>query len=85
MLPTYYLVRFNRKTGTIDTSLECKSSAMMKLWALHNTTKTKDTIIFNKETGEIIVYYEGTEDFPKIYENGGNIEEYCEGILKAIN
>lgn len=84
-LRKYYLVRFSRKTGKIDTSLEALGSAQLKWWGLTNTTKTKDTIVFDKETGEIAAYYEGTGDFPKIYEDGGNIEDYCEGLLEAIN
>lgn len=84
MLEVYYLVRFNRKSGKIDTTLEATGSAMLKMWGLHNTTKSKDTIVFNKETGEIVAYYEGTGDFPKIHKEAGNIEDYCSGLLEAI-
>ena len=83
-LRTHYLVRFSRKTGKIDTSLEALGNALLRMWALQNTTKGKDTIIFDKETGEIVEYLEGTGDFPKITK-GGNIREYCEGLLEAIN
>lgn len=83
-LRKYFLVRFSKKTGKIDTSLEGIGKGMLKLWALQNTTKTKDTIVFDKETGEIEAYYEGTGDFPKITK-GGNIEDYCIGLLEAIN
>ena len=87
-LKTYCLVRFARRSGKIDTSLEGIGSGMLRLWALQNTTKTKDTIIFEKETGKVCWYYEGTGDFPKIsdYESEalGNIEDYCEGLLAAV-
>ena len=87
-LKTYCLVRFVRKSGKIDMSLEGIGTGMLRLWALQNTTKTKDTIIFEKSTGTVCWYYEGTGDFPKVsdYEDEdlGNIEDYCEGLLEAV-
>ena len=87
-LKTYCLVRFARRSGKIDMSLEGIGSGMLRLWALQNTTKTKDTIIFEKETGSVCWYYEGTGDFPKVMdcedEDLGNIEDYCEGLLEAV-
>lgn len=86
-LRTYFLVRFNRKSGKIDTTLEGIGVGMLKLWGLQNTTKSKDTIVFDKLTGEIVAYYEGTGDFPKVLDLDPfeNIEDYCEGMLEAIN
>ena len=84
-LKTYFLVRFNRNSGKIDTSLEGLGKAMLNLWALQNTTKSKDTIVFEKETGEIDCYYTGTGDFPELDKDAGNIEDYCPGMLLAIN
>ena len=85
-LDDFCLVRFSKKTGKIDTTLEAMGCAMLKMWALHNCPKTKDIIIFHKKTGDCILYVEGTEDFPKIFkEELGNIESYCPGILDAIN
>ena len=84
MLREYMLVRFSKKTGKIDACLEGMGKGLLKLWALQNTTsKSKDTIVFDKVTGEIDTYYEGTGDFPEITK-GGNIEDYCEGFLAAI-
>ena len=87
-LKTYCLVRFARRSGKIDMSLEGLGTGMLRLWALQNTTKTKDTIIFEKDTGSVCWYYEGTGDFPKISdyeeEDLGNIEDYCEGLLEAV-
>lgn len=80
----YYLVRFSKKTGKIDTTMSGVSKGMLGMWALQNTTKTKDTIVFNATTGEIDKYYEGTGDFPKITK-GGNIDDYCIGLLEALN
>lgn len=85
-LDDFCLVRFSRKTGKIDTTLEAMGSAMLQMWALHNCTKTKDIIIFHKKTGNCIMYVEGTGDFPKIFEEElGNIKSYCPGLLEAIN
>ena len=84
-LKTYCLLRFTRKSGKIDTSLEGIGSGMLRMWALQNTTKTKDTIIFEKDTGYVCWYYEGTGDFPKISEDDlGHIDDYCPGMLKAV-
>ena len=87
-LKTYCLVRFARRSGKIDATLEGLGSGMLRMWALQNTTKTKDTIIFEKDTGIVCWYYEGTGEFPKIMdyekENLGNIEDYCQGLLAAV-
>ena len=84
-LKTYSLVRFTRKTGKIDTTLEGTGSGMLRLWALQNTTKTKDTIICEKDTGKVCWYYEGTPDFPHIEsENLGHIDDYCKGLFEAL-
>lgn len=90
-LKTCYLVRFNRKTGKIDTTMQALGNALLQMWALQNTTaKTKDTIIFD-EDGEVITYYEGTGDFPDITKYGEGtaegihfIDEFCEGLLEAV-
>lgn len=85
-LDEYCLVRFSKKTGKIDTTLEAMGCAMLKMWALRNCTKTKDIIVFHKKTGNCIIYLEGTGEFPKIFEEElGNIESYCPGMLEAVN
>jgi hypothetical protein len=85
-LKTYSLIRFARKSGKIDMTLEGLGSGMLRMWALQNTTKTKDTIIFEKDTGIVCWYYEGTTSgFPKIDEDDlGHIDDYCPGMHKAI-
>ena len=84
-LKTYCLVRFARKSGKIDMTLEGLGSGMLRMWALQNTTKTKDTIIFEKDTGNVCWYYEGTGDFPKIDDTDlGHIDDYCPGMLAAM-
>ena len=83
----YILMRFSKKTGKIDTTLESLMSSMLEMWALQKTTKTKDTVIFNKDTGEIVFYVEGTENaFPHVVKDHvGNIEDLCPGLLRAVN
>ena len=85
-IKTYCLLRFARKSGKIDMALEGMGSGMLRLWALQNTTKTKDTIIFEKDTGKVCWYYTGTTDgFPEIEdENLGHIDDYCTGMLKVV-
>ena len=90
-LKTYYLVRFNRKSGKIDKTLSGLGKGALQLWGLQNTTaKTKDTIIFD-EDGLVTAYYEGTGDFPNITKYGEgteegvhHINEFCEGLLEAV-
>ena len=60
-----FLVRVSKKTGKIDTCLSGYSTALLKLWALQNTTKTKDTYIF-LESGEILVKIVGTQNLPQV-------------------
>lgn len=85
-LKTYCLVRFARKSGKIDMTLEGLGSGMLRVWALQNTAKTKDTIIFEKDTGRVCWYYEGTTSgFPHIEDTDlGHIDDYCPGMHKAI-
>ena len=83
----YYAIRFYRKSGKIDMSLEHEfSPAMLQMWALTNTTaKSKDTVVFDSN-GKVYGYYEGTGDFPKVYETDGeHIDQYCPGLLEACN
>ncbi len=86
-LKKHYLVKFSRKSGKIDITMEALGNATLKLWALQNTSKGKDTIIFEKETGKIIAYFEGNGDFPKEVEidENENIEDYCKGLLAELN
>lgn len=66
-LRKYGLVRFSTKTGRVDTAMTALGHALLQLWGLQNTTKTKTTIIFDLETGVIRFRYTGTVDgFPEI-------------------
>ena len=80
-------VRFSKKTGKIDTTLTEMGFAVLQLWGLQNTTKTKETIVFTRDTGLIIAHYTGDPSgFPKVDwpENDENITELCPGLLEAL-
>ena len=80
----FVLVRFTRRSGKIDKTLEGIGCGMLKLWALQNTTKSKDCIVFSKDSGKVIMYTEGTDGFPKVSkDNLGHIDRYCPGLLQA--
>ena len=85
----FYGVLFNRKSGKIVKSLEGFSSAFLKLFALQgNVSATRDYVVFNSRTGEIVFYCEGKkDDSPTICRDmeGKNIEELCAGLLDAMN
>lgn len=65
-LNNYVLFRYSKKTGKIDTTLTGLGRAMLDLWALQNTTKTKNTIVINSDTGAVTYLVEGSEGFPKV-------------------
>ena len=87
-LKRHFLVRFNRRTGKIDTSMNSWGHALLDLWALQNTTaKSKDTIVFD-EDGWVRTYYEGTGDFPEVTDyhkraEKVHIDKFCKGLLEA--
>ena len=83
-MKTFYLVRFARRSGKIDTTMSALGKGLLQLWALQNTTKSKDTIIFD-EDGIVAMYVEGTADFPKVTKDSGeHIDTYCKGLLEAV-
>lgn len=85
----FYGVLFNRKSGKIVKTLSGISSALLKLFAMQgNVSSTRDYIVFNGITGEIVFYCEGKKnDSPTICRDmeGKNINEICAGLLEALN
>ena len=77
-MPVIVLLRFSQKTGKIDTTITSLSSAMLSLWALQHTTRTKASLIVERDTGRVINIYEGTvSGFPSRKEGHlGTIEDY---------
>lgn len=83
----YALVRFSKKTGKIDTTLTALGNAMLRLWAMQNTTSSKQCLIFCVEDGRVIFKSDGKkDDFPTITweEDLGYIDEYCDGLLEGF-
>ena len=81
----YCLIKFHRGTGKISLSLEGEGSELLCKWASKNTPKTKDIVIFKKETGLVEWYYEGSEKGPMVYfEKLGHINDYCPGLWEAV-
>ncbi|MBR3978871.1 MAG: hypothetical protein IKJ94_04530 [Oscillospiraceae bacterium] len=61
------LVRFSKKTGKIDTSMTALGCALLQLWALQSTTKTKACVIVDLVTREVFAEFEGTPGgFPNV-------------------
>ena len=62
----HILFRCSKRTGKIDTTMTGLGSALMRLWALQNTTSSKECLIFIRDTGELVFHIEGTKsNFPR--------------------
>ena len=89
-LKQYCLVRFTKAEGKINKTLEGTGCALLKFWALQNTTSNTFCMVFEKDSGKIMLATEGVAGagFPRIADGNkrdlGNIEKYCPGILEAI-
>ena len=82
----YMLLLCHKKTGKVDKMLEAKSQAQLKVWALEHTTPTKQSVIFEKETGNVVCLVVGEKgSLPKIEkDNLGNIADYNPQIIDEI-
>ena len=60
------LFRSSKKTGKIDTTLTGVNFPLLKLWALKETTKTKQTLIFDRDTGTCLFHVVGSDNLPKV-------------------
>lgn len=58
----YVMLRSSKKTGRVDKCITGITKGMMQLWAMQNTTKTKRTLIFDRNTGDCIMHVEGNAD-----------------------
>ena len=76
-LTVHVLFRFSQKTGKIDTTTTSLGKALLEMWALKNTTKTKGCIVVERDSGEVVFITRGTGDFPKVNKGYlGNIENF---------
>jgi hypothetical protein len=81
----YYGVMFNKKSGKVVTTLEHMfSPAMLTMYGLQHTTKTRDFVVFDSN-GKIAKYLEGG-DFPTPWKEieGKHIDTLCKGLLEAV-
>lgn len=83
------LIQASKKTGKVSKSLYTKAGyAFLQLWALQNTSKTKETYIFTRDTGLLLSKYEGQPNgMPEVtwFEDDENIEDICPGAIEAFN
>lgn len=76
-LTVHVLFRFSKKTGNIDTTLTSLGSGMLRMWALSHTTKTKVSMIVERDTGNVILIAYGRKNYPKVKENNlGTVDKY---------
>ena len=80
----YILVLFNRQTGKIYRVLESDSEIDLILWGKDHTSKTRDSMVFSKTSGDVTFYYDG-HTRKETTEELGNIEKYCPGLLACVN
>lgn len=85
----HVLIKFSKKTGRVLKVLEANGSALLKLWALQNCSKSTNVVIFIKKSGKIIYCAEGTDSgMPHIIKDEGqfgNIEDLVPGLLAVVN
>lgn len=82
-----YGILFNRKSGKIVRTIEAFSEAMLKMYALNNTSPSRDFLIFDGSTGIVSFYCEGKKgDFPNICDDmiGKHVDDFCKGLYDAI-
>ena len=75
------LFRFSKKTGKVDTVITGLGTGLMEMWCLRNTTKSKECLIVERDTGKVLFRAIGTADgFPKAKrgskEDLGTCEDY---------
>jgi len=86
-MDVHVLFRCSKKTGKIDTTMTGITTGLMQMWALNNTTKSKRTLIFNRETGQCIFHAIGADSMPHIEKGDcGTCEDFGISLddLKAI-
>ena len=78
-LAVHVLFRCTKKSGKIDMTMTGMGSALMQMWALNNTPKSKACMIFERESGKLVFATYGTANgFPKIQKGEGCKDQTCE-------
>ena len=78
----FALVKFTLKRGIISKCLTSKSLAILKLWALQNTSDRHGIIVFSIEDGSVKYMLSGYN--VQEIEQDDNIENHCYGILQKL-
>lgn len=67
-LEVHVLFRGSKKTGKVDTVMTGIGTVLMKLWALQNTTSSKESLIFHRDSGKLVYHVEGNKKngFPAV-------------------
>lgn len=74
-LHKYGLIRFNKTTGKIDTTMTALGRGMIQVWAMQNTLNTKASVIVDIDERKVFAEYIGTEDgFPEIRKDPATFE-----------
>ncbi|MBR6476366.1 MAG: hypothetical protein IKS98_13120 [Lachnospiraceae bacterium] len=73
----HVLIQCSKRTGEIGLTMISLGSAMMRLWAMQNTPRSKRTLIFERESGKLVFAVEGAA-------NGFNVinKNECKGTCK---
>lgn len=74
-LEIHVLIQFNKKSGKVITIMTSLGEAQLKLYALTKTPKTRQTIVFNRNTGECVFNVEGSEEGPCV------VKEFLEPMM----
>lgn len=73
----YLLLQYNKKTGKVFKEMDAYGNALMRMWALNNTPKSRNTVIINCETGDCEWLFEGKEnDMPTVKQNVGICDDF---------
>ena len=79
-LEIHVLFRFSKKSGNIDMTMTGMGSALMQMWVLKNTPKTKRCVIFERSSGKLVFATDGTGDFPKVMKGDACKGKTCEDL-----
>lgn len=73
----HVLFRFSKRTGKVDTTMTAMGSALLRFWAMNNTTPSKETLVLNRVTGAVVLHVVGQRDgYPQLFSNCGTCEDF---------
>lgn len=83
-LKQHVLICYKKANGSVDEILDGLGCGMLKMWALQNTTSSKASLIFEKDTGKVIYHVTGKRNsIPEVQQGDlGNITDYEISIIE---